>query len=85
MATIKGLITIVIPTGTVEFGYVIHGIHHPAAYIDHVRPEPNFFYIIKPPDISSSPPVISATLRGARGNIGALRAAQIVLIAGVAA
>ena len=59
-------------------------IYPPAAYIGHFRPEPNF-YIIKPPDISSSPPVISATLRGARGNIGALRAAQIVLIAGVAA
>ena len=41
----------------------------------------DFFYIIKPPDISPSPPVISATLRGARGNIGALRAAQIALIA----
>ena len=38
-----------------------------------------------PRDITSSPPVISATLRGARGNTGALRAAQIALIAGVAA
>ena len=68
---------------TVEFGYIIHGIYHPAANIGHFRPEPNF-YIVKPPDISSSPPVISATLRGARGNICALRAAQIALIAGVA-
>ena len=33
--------------GTVELGYIIHGIYHPAAYIDHCRPEPNF-YIIKP-------------------------------------
>ena len=69
---------------TVEFGYIIHGIHHPTAYIGHFRPEPNF-YIINSPDISSSPPVISVTLRGARGNICALRAAQIALIAGVAA
>ena len=35
--------------------------------------------------LTSSPPLVSASLRGARGNIGALRAAQIVLIAGVAA
>ena len=35
--------------------------------------------------MSSSSPVISATLRGARGNICALRAAQIALIAGVVA
>ena len=62
----------------------MHGIYHSAAYIGHFRPEPNF-YIIQPPDISSSPLVISATLRGARGNICALRAAQIALIAGVAA
>ena len=70
--------------GTVESGYIIHGIYHPAAYIGHFRPEPNF-YIIKPPDTSSSPAIISATLRGARGNICALRAAQIALVAGVAA
>ena len=25
----------------IEFGYIIHGIHHPAAYIGHFRPEPN--------------------------------------------
>ena len=31
---------------TIEFGYIIHGIYHPAAYIGHFRPEPNF-YIIK--------------------------------------
>ena len=71
-------------TNTVEFGYIIHGIYHPVAYIGHFQPEPNF-YIIKPPDISFSPPVISATLRGAGGYINALRAAQIALIAGVAA
>ena len=70
--------------GTVEFGYIIHGIYHPAAYLGHFRPEPNF-YIIKPLDILSSLPVIPATLRGARGNICALRAAKIALIAGVAA
>ena len=52
---------------TVHFGYIIHWIYHPAAYIGHFRPEPNFS-IIKPPDISSSPSVISATLRVARGN-----------------
>ena len=69
---------------TVEFGYIIHGIDHPAAYIGHLRSEPNFD-LIKSPGTSSSPPVISATLRGARGNTGALRAAQIALIAGVAA
>ena len=34
-------------TNTVEFGYIIHEIYHPAAYIGHFRPEPNF-YIIKP-------------------------------------
>ena len=62
-------------TDTVESGYIIHEIYHPAAYIGLFRPELNF-YIIKPPDISSSPPVISVTLRGARGNISALRAAQ---------
>ena len=69
---------------TVESSYIIHGIYHPAAYIGHFRPEPNF-YIIKPRDISSSSPVISATLRGARGNMCALRVALIALIAGVAA
>ena len=69
---------------TIEFGYIIHGIYHPAAYIGHFRPEPKLS-ITKPPDTSSSPPVISATLRGARGIICALRAAQIALIAGVAA
>ncbi len=69
---------------TVEFGYIIHGIHHPTAYIGHFRPEPNF-YIINSPDISSSPPVISVTLRGARGNICALSVAQIAQIAVVAA
>ena len=69
---------------TVESAYIVRGIYHPAAYIGHFRLEPNF-HIIKPPDISSSSPVISATLRGARGNICALRAAQIALIAGVAA
>ena len=69
---------------TVEFGYIIHLRYHPAAYIGHFRPELNF-YIIKPPGISSSPPVISATLRGARGKICALRAAKIAPIAGVAA
>ena len=31
----------------VEFGYIIHGIYHPAASIGHFRPEPNFD-IIKP-------------------------------------
>ena len=36
-------------------------IYHPVAYIGHFRPEPNFYL-----DISSSPPVISATLRDAR-------------------
>ena len=41
--------------------------------------------VISSTDISSSPPVISATLRGARGNICALRAAQIALITGVVA
>ncbi len=50
----------------VEFGYIIHGTYHPAAYIGHCRPEPNFS-IRKPPDISSSSAVISATLRGAIG------------------
>ena len=39
-----------------------------------------------PRDVSSGPPVTSlATLTGARGNMGALRVAQIALIAGVAA
>ncbi len=38
-----------------------------------------------PRDRSSGLPVISASLRGARGNICALRASQIALIAGVAA
>ena len=52
---------------TVHFGYIIHWIYHPAAYIGHFRPEPNFS-VIKPPDISSSPSVISATLRVAKGN-----------------
>ena len=70
--------------GTVKSGYVIQGMYHPTAYIGHFRPEPNF-YMIKPPGISSSLPVTSATLRGARGYICALRAAQIALIAGVAA
>jgi len=38
----------------VESGYIIHGIHHPAAYIGHFRSEPNFYttkpsgYIIQP-------------------------------------
>ena len=32
---------------TVESGYIIHGIHHPAAYIGRFRPGPNF-YILKP-------------------------------------
>ena len=27
---------------TVEFGYIIHGIYHPVAYIGHFRPEPIF-------------------------------------------
>ncbi len=69
---------------TVEFGYIIHGIYHPAAYIGHFRAGPNF-YMIKPPVRSSSPPVTSATLRDVRGNICALRAAQSSPIAGVAA
>ena len=46
-------------------------IYHPAAYIGHFQPEPNF-YIIKPPDISSSSPVISATLRCEREHLRAL-------------
>ena len=42
--------------GTVESGYIIHGIYHPAAYIGHFRSEPNFYirktsgYIIQPCD-----------------------------------
>ena len=68
----------------VEFARIIHGMYHPAAYIGRFRPEPSF-YMITPTDISSSLTVRSTTLRGARGNIGALRAARIALIAGVAA
>ena len=39
---------------TVESGYIIHGMYHPAAYICHFRPEPNCYvvkqsgYIIQP-------------------------------------
>ena len=77
------IVRIIVPAA-VESGHIIHGIYHPAAYIGHFWSKPSF-YMIKPPDMSSSSPVISATLRGARGNNCTLRAAQIALIAGVAA
>ena len=35
------------PAITVESGYIIHGIYHPAIYIGYFRAEPNF-YVTKP-------------------------------------
>ena len=58
-------------------------IYHPAAYISHLRPEP-IFYIIKPSGYIIQPSSYIGH-GGPRVNICALRAAQIALIAGVAA
>ena len=64
---------------TVESGYIIHGIYHPATYIGHFRLEPNFLndktlWICHPALRLYRP------LRGARGNICALRPEQIALL-----